>query len=352
MSMDDVINSDVSTPEASIEQNTEQQDNELEATQQQEQTQTQAQTKNNKQTTQQQQNLSKQDKQELDAVAELIKSQDLPEEVRYFKGKDGKLTFVVPIDGVNYQVPFKELVKGFNLNQAGYKRLEEAKATQKYFNDFLERGKQDPSEILNLLDRLGHDKYAIAERLLEEKIKESQMSDDEREASKLRRELEQIKKEREEEKTAREKEIKSRTIKEQSTKLQNEYAEQLKSAMAQHGFDTKSFDTKKGIANQATKKVYEAAAKGIELSFNDAVFQVKQEWQKQVWDVFGDLDENHIADVIPQKLIDAILKASLNKKPVTPTGKSSIGSQVNLNPAETATKRKQKMSTSDYFRKI
>lgn len=298
------------------------------------------------------QGLTAQDKGQLDEVAKLIESQSLPPEVKYMKDKSGKLQFIVPIDGVNYQVSFSELVKGFNINQAGYKRFEEAKKTEKHFYDFIERGKKDPNEILSLLERLGHDKYALAEKLLEEKIKEAQMSDEERKASRLERELEQLKKERAEEKAAAEKREREATIKNQSDQLQAQYSDQLQKAMATNGFDTKSFDTKKGIAKRAVEKVYEAAQKGADLNFSDAVYMVKQEWQKNVWDVFGDIDENHVIDLLPPKLVDAILKASLNRKPSTPVGKgNNLGGQVKLNPVGES-KPKKKVNTGDYFRNL
>jgi hypothetical protein len=294
------------------------------------------------------QKVTAEDKTQIDAVAELISSKDLPQGVKYFKDQAGKLQFLVPIDGTTYQVSFPEMVKGFNLNQAGYKRLEESKNMMKMFEQFIANGKTNPDVILNLLEKLGHDKYAIAQKLLEEKVKLGSMSEEEKELYTAKMEREKWLKEKKEWEAAKEKD----KISKESEQLQNKYSEELLNALTKHGFKDNSFKTMKGVAKRAVELVKHAAGKNIELTFDDAVFQAKQEWQAYVQDFMKHIDTNYVKDMFPAEVLEAAMKQKLAGNVVTPTAKS-VGGKVDLKASTTVEKKsKKKVPISDYFSKL
>lgn len=286
---------------------------------------------------------------QLDAVQQLMASQQLPPEVKYFKDpKTGKLMFQVPIDGKNYTVDFAGIVKGFNLNQAGYKKLEEGKAIQKQFEGFVERLKENPDELWAFAERVGLDPIKLAQGRLQKAVDESSMTDEQKELAAFKREKEAFEKEKETHK----KTIEEQRIAQESAKYQNKYSEDLITALKKQNIsaDSTSFNSMKGIAKEAVKKVRSALEKGIDMSMEDAVLQARQDIDANIQDFLMSVDDDHIIDALPSKFVDRILKASLNRKVGTPTT-NTVGKPVALKESGTSKKTK-KQAIGDYFNNL
>ena len=67
-------------------------------------------------------------KEEID---KFVSAMGLPKGVKHLVDKNGQLKFVIPINGKKRLATPEDVFKGFNLNQAGYQKMEEAKLLQK-----------------------------------------------------------------------------------------------------------------------------------------------------------------------------------------------------------------------------
>ena len=288
-----------------------------------------------------------QDKAQVDAVTQLMSTQDLPKGTTYFKDKSGKLQFVVPINGKQYQTDFAGLVKGFNLNQAGYQKLEEGKAIEKQYTSFIENLKKNPEELWAFAERVGLDPVKLAEGRLQKAVDEANMTEEQKDLAKFKREKELFEKEKEEyKKTAEQKQIEA-----ESAKYQAKYSDDLVNALKKHNIsqDKNSFVSMKGIAKAAVQKVTQSLEKGVDMSMEDAVNEARQEVTAYIQDFLESVEDNHILDALPPKLLDRILKASLNRKVGTPTT-NTVGTQVALKQTSTSNnKNKGKVNINDYF---
>lgn len=287
------------------------------------------------------------DKTQIDAVAQLMNSQDLPKGTTYFKDKSGKLQFVVPINGKQYQTDFAGLVKGFNLNQAGYQKLEEGKRIEKQYNSFIENLKKNPEELWAFAERVGLDPVKLAEGRLQKAVDEANMTEEQKELARFKAEKAKWEKEKEEfEKTAEQKKVEA-----ESQKYQTKYSEELISALKKHNIsqENSQFVTMKGVAKMAIQKMTQSLEKGVDMSMEDAVNEARQELTTLAQDFWGQVDEDHILDVIPSAIVEKIRKALLKKKVGTPTT-NSVGSQVALKQTGTPSKKQiGKVNINDYF---
>ena len=287
--------------------------------------------------------------QQLDAVSQLVESQDLPKGTTYFKDDNGKLQFIVPIDGKNYQVDFAGLVKGFNLNQAGYKRLEEGKTLLKQFEGFIDKLRKDPNELWAFAERVGLDPVKLAEGRLQRAVEEASMTDEQKELAKVKKEKEDWIKEKE----AHTKSMEDQKMAMESEKYQAKYSNDLIEALKKHGIsaDKQSFVSMKGIAREAVKKVTAALERGVDMSMEDAVTAARQEVDAYIQDFLMSVDDNHIIDALPAEFVNRILKASLNKKVGTPTT-NTVGKPVVLKETGNQPKKGKKVPIGDYFRNL
>lgn len=291
--------------------------------------------------------LSQTEKAEID---KFIQKFDLPKGVEYFLDKNNQIKFVVPINGQKYIATPQDIFKGFNINQAGYQKLEESKSIEKEVKQLFSEIKKNPRKLFEIAEKMGIDPVELSREKLSESLKQMSMTESERQALKDKEEKERLQKELEE----------LRLEKEQ-TKLQSEIqreqekiATDLISAMNKHGFISKDTKTKSHIMSSAINKMLLASQNDRNLSVDDAIFLAKQEWQNYVNGVFDEIDDNHIVNLIPERIIKAIRKADLARlSKVTPTSESieSFGNKIDL---ETLPKTKQtkKVGLSEYFDSI
>ena len=115
------------------------------------------------------------------------------------------------------------------------------------------------------------------------------------------------------------------------------------------------------VLAEAVKNMKFARENGRELSADDAVYLAKQTWQEYAQGVFDDIDDNHIVNLIPERIIKAIRKADLSRlrkeNDDTPTSNSVVGFESGhqisdlqeLTSEKTKNKKQKPISVADYF---
>lgn len=297
---------------------------------------------------------------EPEQAARFVKSLDLPSEVEPFLDpKDKTLKFVIPIDGKRYVQSLGEVVKGFGLQQASYRKLDEAKNILSSNRKFHDKIKEDPKKYWELADTLGLDKRKLAYDMLSEVVQEEEMTAEER----YKREAEQSRKEKEEleQRIKQEKEQKEySTLRDKEVdRLNNEFKE----ALPELGFKEYSPRSKMSVVGTAIEKMKFFTSMGKNISIKDAVFMAKQEKMSLIQDYLGELDDKRLMDTIPKAIIERLRSIDVAKiqsgKSVIPTSATGIGSRVDLkeieqSKANTTTKKRgnPKQSVSDYINNL
>jgi hypothetical protein len=281
-------------------------------------------------------------------INKMIEKSGLPKGVQYFIDKEDNLKFIVPINGQKYVGSLSEVIKGFNLAQAGYQNLDKSKNIEKEVKDFFGKIKSNPDELFEIAKKLGHDPYDLAKKMLEKRLEDLNLSPEERARRESEREKESLRKELEELRLEKENAKLNAEVKKEEEKIGAE----LLQAMKKHGFDNKNIKTKSNVMAAALGKVALADRNGHQLSVEDAVYLVKQEWQTYILDVMNELDENHILDIIPESVIKTIRKSDLSRlSQGIPTSANieSIGQRVNLQPLNKTQKQTKKIGMAEYF---
>jgi hypothetical protein len=249
---------------------------------------------------------SPQEKKEIEAFMGKL---NLPKEVTYFQDESGALKFIVPINGHKYVASPEEVFKGFNLNQAGYQKLNEAKQLIKNTEEYFAAIKGNPKGLWDLADKLGVNKYELAQSLLEEKIRDAEMTPAERalkqkeaEAAEYKARLEKYEKEQEDQKMAQ-----------QVSVEREKYDKELVEAMQKHGFNKLSSNGKSTVLASAVNKLMLALQSNHELSVSDAIYLAKQEWKESVPAVFDEIPDHLLLESLPPKFVERIQKAILER---------------------------------------
>lgn len=281
----------------------------------------------------------------------------LPKGVTYKLDDAGDLKFLIPINGRTYIQSPEDVFRGYGLAQASHQRLNEAKKLSGDMREYFASIKENPARLWELAEKLGHDPADLARMLLEERVREAEMTPEERARVAAETEAEQLRKENEEfknEKTRKEYEASVETHKK---RLDTE----LTAAMRKHGFDRSNTKIRSKVLADAIGKLMLATQAGQKLSPEDAVFLAKQEWQESVQDVYSEIGADHILDIVPKQIIEAIRKADLSRLSSsggTPTAQTTPsfepGQQLDLEEAEgfSSKKKKTRMSMSEFFESL
>lgn len=265
--------------------------------------------------------------------------------------KNNEVKVVMTINGKKRLVdPRKDLVKGFNLNQAGYEKLNEGKQLQKQVQAFFDETKNNPRKLWEMADRLGIDKYDLAKSLLQEKIEESEMTDEQRRLRDLERKEAEWK--AKEEEAAKQQE--QMALQQETEKEMKRFDYEFTEAMKDYGFQKAPKGTKSHILMGAIGEMMVANQTGRELSAKDAVHRAALKWQEYVHGVFDDIDDDHIIKIVPDRIVKAIRSADLKRLGTSiPTSRanSELGHEVPLQLVEDDEPKRprKKQSLSSFF---
>lgn len=280
----------------------------------------------------------------------------IPPEYKPFVNRDGQLRFVVPINGRNYVATPQDVFRGFNLQQAGYQMMDEAKKLSAKEQARIDTIKKNPKAMWALADELGIDKHELAYELLSQHVDELKLAPEEREAKKKEREeKEQFERERDELENLRREKLEqkqSEAVAAERERLNTQFV----SALQKHGFKaTDDAKTKSQILAAAIGKMMVARNRGHDLSPDDAVFFAKQDFQTHVMSAFDDIPDDKLVEMIPRRVVDAIRKADISRldaRQIPPTS-GSVGQRAILQDVGPAKSKKgQRVHMSDYFENL
>jgi len=302
-------------------------------------------------------NASKQEKEELRIIDYFKKNGELPKGVEAFRDtEDGKIKFVVPMDGKKYAVSFNQLIRGFNLEQTGKKRLDEAKGLEKQLEKVIGDIRADNPEgkknLAKLLSKLGYDKTKIAEEWMADYLTEAQKSDEERARDRYHAEIEErerILKEREE---ALEADRSKGAVSQAQQRITAETIKALKDAKLE-GIKP---ELQKRIMVKTFSKLYEdrLAKQGEDrptlMTAKEALDDVLNEYQMVISDALSMYGIDTVKKRIPKDFIDVIMKESLNTE--SPRSLNSFEPKQGVEANEqtqTKTKGKGKILLSEWL---
>lgn len=269
--------------------------------------------------------------------------------------KNGKLKILMKINGKKRLLdPQKDIMKGFNLSQAGYERLNEAKEREKHVQNFFAAVKEDPNNIWKIADQMGIDKYQLAQGLLQQKVDEYSLTDEEKRIKEIERREEEIQRKETEERER----LEMAKYQADKQKEMQRYGDELVLAMQEEGFGKASKLTKSHLISESVKEIGRSLAAGRDMNTKDAVRRTINKWQTFVTDFMDEIEDDHILKIIPDKVVKAIRKADLNRVKIgTPTSNARIDQQRNsamdaYEEDSTDRKPQEKRSLGDYFNSL
>jgi hypothetical protein len=289
---------------------------------------------------------SAEETQQLNLVESLQSSGDIPKGVEPFQDENGKLKFVMPINGQKYIVNFNQLLSGFNLNQAGEQKLREGKEMEKRFNALLDdihsgnpNGKKNLKKFLKQLD---YDYGSLGEELLNEVIEESQMSDAEKKLIAREREIA----EREAKVKAKEEEEEGKKQLTEIQQKQQEYSAQALNAMKTRNLDDADPEVKGLLMKGLFGKMFEAKQAGYDLSALDALDETLAEYGSLLNNLSKLYSKEQLKRTLPEGFKKLVMELSLNEE--IPVGGSIQPGEVEVEHVERKKPKAKKILVSDW----
>lgn len=275
---------------------------------------------------------------------------------RVIVDKNGEPRIIVTVNGRKRSVSAEEYGKGFNLNQAGYEKLNQGKKMIKDFQGFLGQVKENPSQLFwSLADKMGLSKEQqaqLAEQFLQGRLDEYEMTDEQRHTKTLEQKLQEA-----EAKEAHRKQLEdAHRLEQEKIKEMNSIGQELVSSMTELGFKPADTGKNSTIMYNAVRILEDYHHAGQELSPKQAVQIAMRKFQDNTIDIFQDMSDDHIVSILPENVIKAIRKADINrlKKGTPPAQEYESGQEIQLEDYEANNEpiqrrgRKQ-LSVSDYF---
>lgn len=283
---------------------------------------------------------------------------DLPKGSEIWK-VDGKLQLYMKVDGKPTITPIKDIIDYYGRNKAGEDKLIEAKTVQKQAEDAKKQAEtivrgllENPQMYIKLLTNAGYSKEQIGqiyEKGLSSVLEEYEMTPEQKEAKELKEKLSKYEKKEQEELTKAEQEKKQKEKQEFVQKFDTEVIQ----AMVENGFQKDvSRETAADIMDVALYKMQLAISKGIEgYTPAKAVKEAISDAKNYMHAFYDRLDDSQIIKLLPDRIINAVLKGNKTKLSDTPTANSLTAKQT-PDYGKSSKKEEKKQSVNDYFDNI
>jgi hypothetical protein len=264
---------------------------------------------------------SKKEAGQLDFIDELKKSGQIPKGVEPFRDEKGELKFIIPINGKKYVANFKQVLGGFNLNQAGEQKLKQGKEIEQKFNNILNsisaNAPEGKKELKKFLTKLGYDLGDLSEGYLNDVIAERSMTPEERDNRKRLEDLE------ERERKLAEKEKQSQLTEEQRAiqEKQQKYSSDIVNAMKSRKLDNVNPELKKNLMKGVIGEMIQARQADYNLTAEEALDNVLQQYDMLLDSLPHLYSQEHMKRRRPKAFQELVMKMSLEK---TPPVQSSI----------------------------
>jgi len=286
-------------------------------------------------------NETKEESGQVDFIEELKKSGQIPKGVEPFRDDNGELKFVIPINGTKYIANFKQVLSGFNLNQAGEQKLQQGKELEKKFNNILNNiAASNPNgkkELKTFLTKLGYDLGDLSETFLNEVIEEKSMSEDERAYKARLKEIEEReeklkKSEQEQEMTKEQKAIFDK---------QQEFSNEIVNAMKSRKLDDVDPELKKVLMTGIIGEMITARKAHYNLKAEEALDNVLGQFDLLLNNLGKLYSKEHLKRRLPKSFRDLVMKLSLDNEPDI-TSNSIHGKPIEINDEQYEKIKKQK----------
>jgi hypothetical protein len=219
--------------------------------------------------------------------------------------KIGAKKYSVVIDGERHEVTEEELLKGYQTRKASDKRFMEASQKSKQAETFLSLIK-NPATLKQVLSdpRIGIDVRKWAEDVLYEELQLESMDPKDKELmdykEKLRKYEEQERKVKEEQETKDREELK--------TKYAQDYHKDIITALDGSGLPRSATTVKK-----MAYYMHQAAKKGFKLGAADVVDLVREDYTREIKDLYGSADAESLLALLGDDNVNKINEYQLAK---------------------------------------
>lgn len=220
--------------------------------------------------------------------------------------------FKVKVDGQELEVDEKELLRGYSHQKAANKILQEGKAAHKQATEFIEMMK-DPQQALKVLNKLGHDPRALAEKYLIEQLEDEMMDPRDKALREAQNRLKSIDESERLQKQAIQKAHHDEMVKKHMENYEQSFIQTLQKA---------EVPANKYTVGEMAKYIGRAAKIGFEMTTDEAAQLVKQDIKQAQLSLIGNADGETLLKLFGDDVANKMLQAR-GKKPINFENNSS-----------------------------
>lgn len=273
------------------------------------------------------------------AVANGASKEEVKNMIRKFKLKvDGK--------EVEREIDLSDeefLKNQLQLAEVSRKRMQENAEMKKLFEQEIGR-LQNKEELWKVMQELGHNPDDLVREYMEERIKEQEMSPEEKERIKLQKEIEEYRK--------KEKELREQAEKAQMSKLEQEAAMQLDEEIDQALSANTSLPKTPFVVKRIADTLLWAINNGHkDATVEDVVPVVENEISREMGDYFDSLPEEALERVVRKKNLERLRKKRLDRSKSKPKTLSSVNEVTKDKKSSDTPKEEKHISINDFLGK-
>jgi hypothetical protein len=224
--------------------------------------------------------------------------------------------FKLKVNGVEREYDEDTVIRRAQLAESADQKFQEAAKMRKQAEAFIQALRDDPISVLTN-PNLGVDMRKIAEKFLAKEYQREMISPEQRELEELREFKAQRERELQEQQEREQMTAKEREFSVQQQKYAQEYDRQISEGLANSGLP-KTPQTLKRVA----ELMHSALRKGYELDVATAVDMVRESYQNDMMQLYGQLDGDKLVGLLGEDLAKKIrmydlqrLKAKHNPPP-------------------------------------
>lgn len=250
-------------------------------------------------------------------------------------------TFEIKVDGKVQKVTLDELKKGYSLEAAARKRMEEASNFKKendYLRNVLKSAKEDPSKFMELGRALGVDVDELAIQIALKKAKYEMMQPHERELHDAKEEVEKLRKEREKHENQSKKQQYEQHYNSAATDLHDQIASQCKAL----GLNPGNSKSDRSLIHAAVQIIYDNFDESTgrsPVTLERALKHVQKQREAERQEYLSSIDN------LPPEVLDQI-----RKRGVTDFRQSKMQPRTNQNQRPQQRSVSKPMNVDDYFK--
>lgn len=199
------------------------------------------------------------------------------------------------------------LTKQFSLARAAQEAMQDSSSTKKQVEQFFKALKSDTKAVLA---DMGIDPKEFAAAVIEEEIRNSQMTPEQKELEELRAAKKQMEEEKQRLKEQAEQEARTREEQLAYEKISNDIAAAI---------STTYLPKEPATVRRVAQYLKVANERGVELSANEAIKFVEQDLKEELKSILGQLGEDNIEDFVGKDVFKKVRKRNLDKAKSVPT---------------------------------